>query len=540
MFENMKNKNIPDSNQTQIRAALLGFEFLHHIEAVRLSVDSMRKKGVSIKIVAWSGRDGIKKEVENVFPDTKFMDGSKLQHLDISEFDEFCKYETISSSKNYNQLTKNEIRHLSYTLSRNHFMRQPQKVSAKEVKSLNKWLDRSVDLITQKCISSLFYVSPPHTIFDLTMMYAASRLNVPVIVLHKASFGDYMYAKPFLPASGNNATIVMDDESVKQGLSTTIPTMEVKEFLLSRSRNRGHLKISYQDKSSLARLPSIPVPNFFLKKGIYDIYRHVKIIMGLDAYYVFKKMEAVSIRTTTMAGRVYRMVMAYKNKSTIPKNLSNIILVALHSHPEQTSSPSAYGTPFEDEILTSLSRNFKNSLILAREHPAMLKKDFGSNYYRYRGPIFFNKIKKLKNVIYSLPGNEDDFCESIKAAKCVVAITGKIAFEAIMLGTPAVHLGYCSAAEGLVGLAVLQNINQLSPEMIDNLKADMNSSSVDDISKRHAEALSRYNPVPAFISGFHEKHYTKQQYIDSAAKVFVNMFRAGVKECQVKKTLPHS
>ena len=132
--------------ETKITLALIGFEFEHHVPAVKIAIEKLKNENVRCEVKIWSSRDGIKSKVESEFYDCNFID-SGLGHLGKLPR---CDLDTLIKEKI--TLSPLEIKHFSYTFSRTTFFTNPQNITKKKVENYKTLVSRAILLLSSNPI----------------------------------------------------------------------------------------------------------------------------------------------------------------------------------------------------------------------------------------------------------------------------------------------------------------------------------------------------------------------------------------------------
>ena len=106
---------------------------------------------------------------------------------------------------------------------------------------------------------------------------------------------------------------------------------------------------------------------FFRTRLGYVFYKKlkIKIVSALIERVLFKSAEILS--------DVYRVYIlrSYLSKEKFKSSDGKYILVLLQFHPEMTTCPAAMDTPFEEERIVALAKQFPDHKIVVREHPSI-------------------------------------------------------------------------------------------------------------------------------------------------------------------------
>jgi hypothetical protein len=112
----------------------------------------------------------------------------------------------------------------------------------------------------------------------------------------------------------------------------------------------------------------------------------------------------------------------------------------LHFQPEASTLPHGHDFDLQllaiEMLLNTISDKIK---ILIKEHPAYYLYTKGESIRDYRNENFYNYLKTNDRIV--LVNHKEDSLKLIKNAKCVITITGSVAFEALLNGKPCFIFG---------------------------------------------------------------------------------------------------
>lgn len=123
----------------------------------------------------------------------------------------------------------------------------------------------------------------------------------------------------------------------------------------------------------------------------------------------------------------------------LPAN-EEYLYFALHYQPEATTIP--WGNKYSNQLVAiqEISKNLPVGYFLyVKEHPTYWNLDNSPNFNEYRSKDFYREIMKLDNV--RLISHYFASHILIPKTKCVVTVTGTIAFESFYLNKPCIVLG---------------------------------------------------------------------------------------------------
>jgi hypothetical protein len=471
------------------KIAMIGFEFKHHVPAAIKAFEKLKEEDLIIIPVIWSGRNGVKSDIINNFHNCVFLDDFLGYY---GKFDEKIKliYEDEVN------LTELEIKHFSYTHSRTKYFRDPRKITVQDKIFYERILNFAMTMLSNCKVEIVFFVKLPHILMDLAFLYAARRLNIDFIYTDGPFYGDdYVFSRK-------------DDISVNALNNNANFYCSFKKIMDERNLKKNLLLPHYQ-RENLNYMASVPESNnpFFYREELQVIYFFIKseIFVRLLSLIVRKLIIFISwvIRKALFETPVESLKKKY-------------ILVLLQYHPEQTTSPSAFDTPFEEERVIALAVRFPNYQIVMREHPTNLKSDA---YLTYRNPFLIKKLlKQFSNVTYQLPGKRKAYQKQLENAFFTVSTSGTVALESIQLGVPSIHF-YNSFASGFPGVHIISDVSMITEELIESSRNNLNKLGSDGIIDKSYEVVCTRNLEKGFLCGYHENIYSNNEYISNAANI---------------------
>ena len=481
----MTNRNI----------AVIGFEYGITVPAFSQVLQRLAEEGEQLSPVIWSARDGVKQDVLNYFPKCEFLDHADGWHGS-------CPNLPISEVEEMPPISELEIKHFSYTHSRLTFFRDPVKWTGKDVFFYQHIFNVCCTLLKKYKISLIFFVKMPHSLLDLGLYFAAKRLGVKFLYTDGPFFGDYVFPNIDKTANFGIGGFPLSDDA------------KAKLQLALRKRNLSYNlePPAYTIKKALGYLPKIPEPThvFFGKKISRQIFEKTGSIFAMR---VLDRLLSLNIRIISACYKKLVQLIYVKNNLDVSKK--KYILVLLQYHPEQTTSASAKDTPFEDERVELIAKQFPDTSIIVREHPSNIKSD---NFIQYRSFRALYRMIKNKNVQYIFPGERLEYRDILQNALCAVATSGTVAFESIQLGVPCIH--FCdSFAHGFPGVLCAENINELSIDRISEMRNELSNLSNEELVLKCSEAFTIRPMRKGFLTGYHEDKYSQKQFIENATEI---------------------
>jgi hypothetical protein len=475
--------------------AIIGFEYDITVPAFSQVLQRLSKEGNHLSPVIWSARDGIRKNVLNYFPKCEFLDHAEGWHG-------LCDRVPASEVEAMRSISEIEIKHFSYTHSRITFFRDPGRWTDKDILFYQHIFNVSCALLKKHNVSLMFFVKIPHTLLDLGLYFAAQRLGVKFLYTDGPFFGDYVFPNIDKTAKFSIGSFPLGDDA------------QAKFKLAMRKRNLSYNlePPAYTKKETLDYLPKTPESNlpFFTYKIIRNIYGRTK---NMFVCKVLERLLYVNARFFSACSKALVRLMYVKKKIKVSNN--KYILVLLQYHPEQTTSASAKDTPFEEERVALIAKQFPDTNIVVREHPTNLK---SGNFVQYRSFRALRRMMKNTNVQYMFPGERSEYREILQNALCTIATSGTVAFESIQLGVPCIHFSD-SFAQGYPGVLCAEKVTDISNEKLSEMREELSNLSNEELVLKCSEAMTVRPMKKGFLTGYHEDKYSQDQFIESATEI---------------------
>lgn len=473
--------------------AVIGFEFSHMVPAFRKGLGHLALDGLTATPVIWSARDGLKQEVLNNFPFCHFLDGGKGWHgeyqMSVSEYDQAVV-----------PLNCLEIKHFSYTHSRNYFFRDPARTKKEDIGLYTDVLRFCYMLLEKKNVALCFFSDFPHNLLDLGMLYAARRLGVASLINDGPYIDDYNFPVMIPHVVPPVGSYPLSNEFI----------LSLKGELKNRDLTETLAEPDYI-KNPNKTLPSIPfqVNLSFHKHIVQKIYKYSnsRFLALISSKGIRWLMKTLSVGYSSYIAR------KFASKSLTLRN--SYILVLLHYHPERTTSTMALDTPFEEDRIISLASRFPDTTILVREHPKNLR---SPELMQYRSLGAIKKITSCSNVRYIFPSDRDSYRSLIARSLFTISTSGTVALESIQLGVPTVHMSH-SFAEGLPGVIVVDRVEEIKLAQIMDVTRNLQLLKKEDLITLCKSALSRRPMNRGFICGYHSNIYSNDEYVKGAAGI---------------------
>ena len=484
------------------KIAMVGFEYEFIPEALVMAIKKLESiKNVKIIVKLWTARDGIEDLVTRHFPECSFYDQIYLK--------KFENKENFFNSKQ--RLSDLEKKHFLYTLLRSKYFRWTW--------SISKWEENLFENIVNECMNRLkineidkvIFADIPHSMIDYGYSLASRKLGLPSLI--KAG-----------PYFGNRITNLRTD-FYKNSVPNQNKLESLKEIFFKAMRERNFSEViklpDYMTENDWSRITA-SVPN--QKKPDYSNELKNKLAQLRFPSIINRIINKIIFHLSVIYSRfhVFLLSLLTQEIATIYKNRSNqYMLFLLHYHPEQTTSPAAYDTPFEEERIEKILKRFPDVILIALEHPTVLK---NNQIHKYRRISELVKLKKkYKNFRYAFsPLNRVDYADILKNAIVSMSTSGTHALESIQVGVPVIHFSN-SFATGFPGVLNLKSVEDIDLNTIKIKKSELTESSIVDI---YTKAFNKYSEQPisiGFISGFHRGSFTANDYLVNGSLILFNM-----------------
>ena len=482
-----------------IRIGFSGFEFSHHPYSIEKALNELKKEQINLELIFWSARDGIESEVRKFAPACKFIESEGPIDVSLHEFT------SKVDANNLQQLSELELKHFSYTYSRYTFFRDPRVLTIAEKEKFTRWLNLAIAFLEKKKIEALFFIKMPHNLLDVSLFYAATRLKINTLYTEGPFFGNYLS----LNEKGGNLNVNKECE----------PEMRDAFFEMMRKRNlSNHLDVpAYMKKDHLGYLPNIPTPITPVYESFFE--RKVASITRSNS---LAKLSGKLVRKFILFYHHYYLNFRISKYATDLKTLpSSYILVLLQYHPEQTSSPAAKDTPFEEERIIKLARAFPQFDIVVREHPSNLKSGL---FHQYRSEQSLIRMLSENNVLYVWPNSRQEYFKILRNANFTVSTSGTVALESIQLRVPSAHFSD-SFAKGMPGIFCVKEVDDIKTSEVEQTRTYLKSLSNKELVSKAYDAFKMRPSEKAFLCGYHTADYKPENYVNDAAKLMRKLLK---------------
>jgi len=308
----------------------------------------------------------------------------------------------------------------------------------------------------------------------------SDSINVPYVTLESSR-----YKSIFLPTRTMGRFV--DQYFLSSYLSGVAPTSrsidEVLDFKKAKnimvpdydfnSTSRKTLSVLLRVRAFMSRLRAL-TEQWIENRSHYYVFKKKPMLASLmDSYWFFTKWFVRDILLSSKSNR-------YFSKPDLSRDY---LYFPLHLIPESTTLVKAPFYPNEVSVIEAISKALPlGMMLLVKEHPAMIGEREFSVYKR---------ILRLPNVKIIDPSAGTEVKEMILQSRGVVTLTGTSAFEAAMLGRPAIMFG-TSFFEVIKGIHKVDSFDKL-PQII----RQMINTPLDNIAScaKYIDCLNEYGRV---------------------------------------------
>lgn len=300
----------------------------------------------------------------------------------------------------------------------------------------------------------IIFYSTPHNLPSWINCLVAESLGVKVVLLHRSYIQGWLYV-----ASGtgrNNKFITLKEKG-----NTQFFYSDIKEYVKKVKKN-------YSDA----------IPDYEKKRLERNRGKHFSPV------YVLKRFGFSKPHWVINYFKSWRAL----NSVSLKENLSQYspyLIFFVHYQPERTTLPEGYGYTQILNVIHSLKSVLPSEVnILIKEHPSTFTNVCNPNY---RHPYVYKYIDSIRNV-YWVDIGKDNF-KLIDDALAVVTITGTVAIESLLRGTPVINYGV-PVFKDCFGLYNYSNgiaLSDFISKLINN-KFDRNQISLDSEAKLNSLA----------------------------------------------------
>ena len=337
---------------------------------------------------------------------------SNVEIIDQQERDSILKKASLQVSIPFDDILQRILKDENYLLMRDRYMSAkdrkgfPKKMSNFHFQSLvaKKAYDVALSYQAFKPDYAIF-ASTPHTMPSWINCLVAEALNVKVILQHRTYLPGWNYIASGLGRTNN--PIELSNNKVREKFINDVDAYVKK------------LKKTYD-----IAMPEYERKRLTRNKGKY-----------FNTYYLLRKY--------ILKPHWFKNVeLCWRELSKLSKGLSEIknkdyYILFIHYQPERTTLPEGYGYTQVLNIVYSLRTKLsQNTHLLVKEHPSTFTNNCNPNY---RHPSFYSLIAEIEGVDWVKIGT--DSFKLIDNALCAVTVTGTVAFESLIRGTPVINYG---------------------------------------------------------------------------------------------------
>jgi hypothetical protein len=301
--------------------------------------------------------------------------------------------------------------------------------------ALNSITRTSYELLTNYRIDLILYNDFPHTPLEIVMYFLARIMCIETYFLFSIPRIDsiterFMLTNDFsrLPSEFWK---IYNNQKNSENIEDSKISLDLQNYYLEYSGNIKSNKYYFGNKTNkfklltryLRRLP-INISEQGTKKTLIKALNRLQY---LTMIHNFKKNKILN----------YGARLSVVN----PKiDEEAFLFFPLHYQPEANTIP--WGNIYSDQLSTiiELSYSIPNGYILyVKEHPTYWTLNHIENFELYRSKDFYKKITQLHNV--RLISHKIPSYELIEKAKCIITVTGTIAWESFFRSVPCIVLG---------------------------------------------------------------------------------------------------
>jgi len=460
-------------------------------------------KDDNIGIVKSSLKNCFYHSVEDLWHGIGFPN-NKVAPIDMKLLEEFAK-EQILALKMMDRLDPD--RH-SFVLSdrQNYFYRL-----------LGHWLY----VIEKYEIDIIIYSVIPHRVFDFVLYIAAKMKNIPTIMFQMSIFDGYIFLIDNIWTIPKNMIDDVNNTDNIQNYSKNIyeeilPYIEKVKYDKYDEAKPSYMKnIEVKDKSS----------NYHHRILTFIKDRLLKILDEVNSYHVQyenipekSKITYIHYKWLQYKTKKYLRFMEnhYKNIIDEIKKNEKYVFVALHYQPEETTNPS--GGLWENQFLMLLILDSilpKDITIIVKEHKVQF--NINEEGATARTVNYYKQILDISNRIKFVSVDANPF-ELIDNALITITITGTIAWESAIRGTPAIVFGRVWY-EGMPGIMRVSNNEEFEKAiklfLDSNYKIDYNKILI------YHKKLTKY----LIKAKFYKQDNIESISIEESAKQLSNIIR---------------
>ncbi len=431
------------NNRRPLRVLLDGFRSKHLVGVAY----KLREKG--IEIAYWTGtprRYAYRMALEDKknFPDTIFHHG-----LDCIRAIPAQKVNTSRFEPPGRELLHSMLQCESEVLSMMDAVDYSNISASRRKQIYYDYVKYWYGVLTHFKIDAVLFHDMPHTAYDYVIFCLAQKLGIRSVMYSAYQLPDRLF---FLRDSLQFEELEQEYQKIlSESITLNDLSEDLQEYYLDQTRDKPntnfHKYFAGGREKELARIMRI-IPN------VASVVKNIKhLSFPRTAYWyikiLFQKKEIASLDGLVLSWfalrrRYYRwekIKQGFRNEYeqfiTAPDLSKKFVYVPLQVQPEKSTS--AQGGVFTNQILmldilsAALPLGWE---LYVKEHPAQF---VGRRMHLGRFHGYYKKMVGIKNV-HLLPINTDSRI-LIKNAQAVATVTGTSAWEAVLLGTPALMFG---------------------------------------------------------------------------------------------------
>lgn len=283
--------------------------------------------------------------------------------------------------------------------------------------------DRIATILTGDAIDTVLFYDIPHLFYDSLMYHVAKALGLRTLVLRAGNMPDQFYSMSDITHLGHTRAVPGADP-----------------FPIEKGKVPGlyYMKDVKQEKSELGRLTGRAVLHLFA----HVLLREPQLLLRPRRLWsIYRRMDAASRslpRWRDPFARFFHTDSLFFAEQLVEKMRSEpdlsqpFVYFPLHLQPEMTTS--ILGGVYRDQLMAieaTAAMLPEGCFIYVKENP---KQDG-----RYRTPLFFQRLRRIPQV-RMMPSHANTNALT-NAATYVATISGTVAWEAVLMGKPALVFG---------------------------------------------------------------------------------------------------
>jgi len=283
------------------------------------------------------------------------------------------------------------------------------------------------NIIKQNAITSVIFGEPPHLPLEYIFHLLVKEGELKGIYFHYVNQLSLLKNYYFISNSFTNLTRDQSnymDQLRQLNIESLIGNLNEPYSNIYNKITRTKLLYKANDRFDIHKI-----------KNYLQLVKNSKnILLDLISFFSRKTNKLLSMATN-------RFILA-NNKFITDTSISNYdyVYFPLHFQPEASTLP--HGNDFDLQLLAIkalIDIVSDKTKILVKEHPAYYLYTKGESIKDYRNESFYSFLKTNDRIV--LVNHNEDSLELIAKSKCVITITGSVAFEALLNGKPCFIFG---------------------------------------------------------------------------------------------------